>query len=114
MSRYDPETKKWTSLPNMIEPREDFQLILAKDLMYAIGGKSKSGAISSVEYYEKSVDRWKKTTPMPTARSAAGAALLGNHIYVLGGISTEGHPLTVVERFDLDKKQWTKVFNYFL
>lgn len=111
MNRYDTKTKKWTFLLDMIEPRQNFQLIWANGLLYAIGGETEYGAINSVEYYDKSTNRWFKTTKMSTARSAAGSVLFKNHIYVLGGLTTKGYPLNVVERFDLYTKQWTKVCN---
>lgn len=109
MNRYDTETNIWTPLADMKEARADVSLIWANGLLYAIGGESEIGALDTVEYYEENMDRWTKTTSMPTARSAIAAVSFGDHIYVLGGISSECDDLKVVERFDLRTDQWTTV-----
>lgn len=111
MNRYDIEAKEWKFLAEMKEPRADFSLIWDNLLLFAIGGKSEKGTIGTVECYDETMERWTETTKMPTARSATGAVLFGYYIYVLGGISTEGADLSVVERFNPNIQQWTKVCN---
>lgn len=95
----------------MKEARADFSLIWANEFMYAIGGESGNNTVGTVEYYDENIGCWTETTSMPTARSAIGAALFGNYVYVLGGVSSECEDLNVVERFDINTHQWTKVCN---
>lgn len=113
MCRYDNNTKRWTFLADMKESRSDFSLIWAERFLYAIGGDTENDTVSTVEYYNENIDQWTETTSMPTARSAMGTALFGNHIYVLGGLSSNSDELNVVERYDLRTHRWTKVCNKF-
>lgn len=46
--------------------------------------------------------------PMPTPRISAAAAVVGNKIYVLGGLSRQGRALATVEEYDPAKDSWTR------
>ena len=48
---------------------------------------------------------WRDGTPMTTARAFAGAALLGDDLYVVGGDSTSG-PRSVAEIYDVRGDIW--------
>lgn len=50
-------------------------------------------------------DGWRDGEPMITARSHAGAALLGDDFYVVGGDSTSG-PLSLTEIYDMKGNIW--------
>lgn len=50
-------------------------------------------------------DGWRDGEPMITARSHAGAALLGDDFYVVGGDSTSG-PLSLTEIYDMQGNIW--------
>jgi len=48
---------------------------------------------------------WKEGQHMPTARAYAGAAVLGDTLYVIGGGGTTG-PRSLTETYDLTYKRW--------
>ena len=52
-----------------------------------------------------SAQGWRDGTPMMTARAFAGAALLGDELYVVGGDSTSG-PRSVAEIYDVRGNIW--------
>jgi len=52
-----------------------------------------------------SAQGWRDGTPMTTARAFAGAALLGDELYVVGGDSTSG-PRSVAEIYDVRGDIW--------
>ncbi|MEX0839677.1 MAG: kelch repeat-containing protein [Parvibaculum sp.] len=52
-----------------------------------------------------SAEGWRDGTPMTTARAFAGAALLGDDLYVVGGDSTAG-PRNVAEIYDIRGNIW--------
>ena len=50
--------------------------------------------------------RWSRGPDMPTARHHAGAAAIGDDVYVLGGRADVDLSLDVVERFDTRTSRW--------
>eukprot|EP00928_Gymnodinium_smaydae_P026362 TRINITY_DN20733_c0_g1_i1.p1 TRINITY_DN20733_c0_g1~~TRINITY_DN20733_c0_g1_i1.p1 ORF type:complete len:392 (+),score=80.94 TRINITY_DN20733_c0_g1_i1:113-1288(+) len=50
--------------------------------------------------------RWEMCPEMPTARTAAAAAAVGGGLYVIGGLADGWSPLSVVERYDLERGIW--------
>lgn len=55
--------------------------------------------------------RWESLRPMPTARFECSAASLGRRLYVAGGASAAGEPLTAVERYDPATDRWERLPN---
>ena len=49
---------------------------------------------------------WSEGAHMPTARAYAGAAILGNNLYVIGGGGTSG-PRSMTEIYDIANKSWS-------
>ncbi len=80
--------------------------------LYVVGGRT-PGTGNLMQAYDVETDSWTTLAPMPTARAAAGAAVVGNALYVIGGrtgISPGGGlALAVVERYDIDADTWTTV-----
>ena len=50
--------------------------------------------------YDPATDRWRDMPPMPTARGAASAGVIGDVLYVAGGVGENGKVLSTVEAFD--------------
>jgi len=100
-------------------PREELAYgeITHGGLVYAIGGGSEDTLMVSnqVEVYDPVANTWTTKAPMPTPRSGAAAAVIGDSaIYVIGGRTRTldpciGTALSVVERYDIDTNSWTTV-----
>ena len=74
--------------------------------MYAIGGADATNCrISSVEEYIPSLNQWVGVSPLLSPRSGLGTAVLGGHIYVIGG-HDGGTPLSSMERYDPLTNEW--------
>lgn len=85
-------------------------LVVAHDYIYAIGGIVNDTVLSSVERYDPATDFWTAVEPMSIARSAAAAAALNDHIFVMGGATKINTCDTAtVERFDRKTGSWTMV-----
>jgi N-acetylneuraminic acid mutarotase len=80
--------------------------------LYVVGGRT-IGTGNMLTAYDVATDSWTTLTPMPTARAAAGAAVVGNALYVIGGRLGSspgvGMALKVVERYDIDTDTWNTV-----
>ena len=92
---YDPETNYWKTLPPMPaeQARGSAAMGVHKTTIYLSGGmRSLSGhphglqdTVSTVTSYNTESGVWKTLPDLPAPRDHAGAALIKNTIYVLGG-----------------------------
>lgn len=74
--------------------------------LYLISGQTEDGLSNAVYTYDIVDQTWKALAPKPTAVSEMQAALLGEMIYVPGGLTADGQPTIVVERFDPRAGKW--------
>lgn len=51
--------------------------------------------------------RWESAVPMPSPRTALGAAAVGGKIYVVGGFDAFGRTSSAVDEFDIAKNTWS-------
>lgn len=49
---YDPKSKKWTTIADMIHPRNDFAVVKWNGMLYAMGGHE------TVEHYDPTKNLW--------------------------------------------------------
>ncbi len=123
---YDPATDKWTKKKPMALASHHVAITELKGKIYVFGGfvlpASGPAAWQPVDNafeYDPATDSWKALAPMPTKRGAAGAAAVGDKLYVIGGASmlpgskdTAVHParahrsLTTVEEYDPATNTW--------
>jgi hypothetical protein len=78
--------------------------------VFVVGGHGDllEGAEPSAAFYRYSLrtGRWSTMPPMPTPRGAAGTAVIGDHLYVVGGMNA-GRPLATLEIFDFTTGTWS-------
>jgi hypothetical protein len=67
--------------------------------LFAFGGESAEGVSAQTEEYHPAVDRWDPRDSMPTARRDPGAAVVGEAIYVIGGMTADGSVTGANEAF---------------
>ena len=84
---------------------------LLRPYLYAVGGSAGvvGNNLSSVERYDEEKDEWEAVADMSTARSGAGACVLGGRLYAVGGCDDGDHNLSSVERYDEEKDKWEVV-----
>jgi hypothetical protein len=98
---YDPQADEWTRLADMPRPREHFDVAIAGDRLYAIGGRETFESGGGIKFEETAeVDAldlpaddadlpaaaWSPSvTSLPTPRSGLGVAAAGECIYAIGG-----------------------------
>lgn len=76
--------------------------------IYAVGGWTNDlRPIAQVEKYDPYNDRWSEVSPMSMRRCGVGVAILGDHLYAIGG--HDGHTyLKNAERYDILRDIWHK------
>ncbi|MEV6691841.1 S8 family serine peptidase [Micromonospora sp. NPDC051196] len=85
---YDPSANAWTALPDLPVARSKPTAAAVNGKLYVIGGWGGSGAtVATVDVFDPAAGTWSTvggaTNPAPVA--AAGAAVLGGKVYLVGG-----------------------------
>ena len=117
LDEFDPQTGKWTEMPDAPRVRDHFQAAVVGDKLYAVGGRNSGGAgnffaqtVTAVDVYDFLTGKW-STLPaeLPTGRAAPAVAVLGNEILVMGGESAQPDAHTDTEALDVTKNTWRKL-----
>jgi N-acetylneuraminic acid mutarotase len=117
LDEFDPQTGKWTEMPDAPHVRDHFQAAVVGDKLYAVGGRNSGGAgnffaqtVTEVDVYDFLTGKW-FTLParLPTGRAAPAAAVLGNEILVMGGESAQPNAHTDTEALDVTNNTWRKL-----
>lgn len=123
---YDPTGDAWTKRKPMARALHHGAMVAFNERIFIFGGfvLPQAGppgwvAVNDVWEYEPTRDLWRARAPMPTARGAAGAALVNGRIYVVGGAGAlpnsrdhairPGGPqrsLAAVEEYDPVANRW--------
>jgi N-acetylneuraminic acid mutarotase len=78
----------WTTRSPMPTARSNMAVVAFNGKAYVIGGYDDSSGdsveLATLEIYDPATDSWNSGTPMPASKSHAGAAAIGNKIYVVG------------------------------
>ncbi len=101
--------QNWVDVASLTEPRSSMAITTFEGNIIVIGGRSSIGALSSVEMFDPIAGTWTALSEKPTAVYDASAAVIGEKIYVPGGIKTDGSPSNVVEVFNPRKNEWESV-----
>ena len=92
---YDPAADTWTKKKPMALASHHVAFASYQGKIYAFGGfvLPRSGPpawvpINNAWQYDPQNDAWKALAPLPTRRGSAVAAVVGDKIYVIGGVTT--------------------------
>ena len=100
------EQERWTSLAEMLSPRDDFASSVASNKIYVMGGETDTGITSSVNYYDIETNQWISVTDMPLAVTDIQAATIGGKIYVPGGRFEDDRLSSELLIFDPGEDLW--------
>jgi N-acetylneuraminic acid mutarotase len=109
---YDPATSRWSRGPSLPLPMHHAMSAAVGGKVYVLGGESQGAGtglpslyLNSVFELDPAVGEWIAKAPMPTARSAGGAAVVDGKIYVAGGRTVETG--SAFEVYDPAAELWT-------
>lgn len=116
---YDPATDTWTRKKDMPVSRINFELSVAAEKVYLIGGSTGFGEgheqrMDRVDIYDPATDMWAKGPKMPTRREPRGVEVVNDRIYVIGGfgwpppVAGIGRVLQTIEEYDPSSRQWRR------
>ncbi len=111
-TRFDPRTGRYTELAPMPEALNHIGIATYKGDIYVVAGHGKLlwGADPEDDFFRYSVkdDRWTVLPELPTARGAVATDVIGDRLYVAGGMAN-GTALTTVEAYDFGDGRWHRV-----
>ncbi|HEV2079545.1 MAG TPA: kelch repeat-containing protein [Allosphingosinicella sp.] len=110
---YDPATSRWSLGPTLPQPIHHTHAAAVGGKLYLIGGEVDGASTGKPEKFvadtwvhDPAVGGWAKRSPMPTARSGGGKAVIDGKIYVAGGRPPGG---SAFEVYDPATDKWEKL-----
>ena len=83
--RYDPATRRWTSLAPVPQARGGTGATLVNGRIVSVGGERPQGTIRSVYAYELHTKRWRRLADLPTPRHGLGVVAHAGRVYAVAG-----------------------------
>ncbi|XP_077169980.1 kelch-like protein 33 [Paroedura picta] len=84
--KFDPSSRSWERLADMMSYRSYFPAVFQDGLLYALGGSSRDAyCLDSVECYDPRTNAWRSCEPLPVAVCGHAACVLDGAIYISGG-----------------------------
>jgi N-acetylneuraminic acid mutarotase len=115
IERYDVASGAWRQTAPMAMARSEFGLCNMSDgCLYATGGVGiQNETFASVERYDPGLDTWNAVPSLPQPRWAHCACVVGDAMYVLGGVEEDEEcdepTVSSVLKFDSRTQIWSEV-----
>jgi len=113
-TRFDPRTGRYTELAPLPEGLSHIGFVTYRGSIYVVGGHGillwGAAPKDGFYHYTPGRDRWVRLPSLPTPRGAVAAAVVGDRLYVAGGMAA-GIALSVVEAYDFGTGRWQRVAN---
>ena len=103
--RYDPQKNLWEYVSSMSNRRKHLGAASLNGKLYAVGGRSETTELNSVECYDPSTNQWHSVVAMATRRSGVGLEVVNNQLFAIGGFDGSSY-LKSVEYFDPSTGVW--------
>ncbi|XP_039256504.2 kelch-like protein 23 [Styela clava] len=103
---YDPGTKKWSSLPQMIYGTADGAAVVFQSMVYVLGGWNGERSHNLVQCYNPVVRSWAQIASMKMNRSWLSACVADNKMYAIGGARCENQTEDSIETFNEETGEW--------
>ncbi|XP_041059768.1 kelch-like protein 26 isoform X2 [Carcharodon carcharias] len=83
--RYDPHLNRWLRIRSMQEARIQFQLDVLQGMLFATGGRNRSGSLSTVERYSARKNEWTNVCCLKRRTWGHAGTSSGGKLYISGG-----------------------------
>uniref|UniRef100_UPI00398F118B kelch-like protein 26 isoform X2 n=1 Tax=Pristiophorus japonicus TaxID=55135 RepID=UPI00398F118B len=83
--RYDPHLNHWLRIRAMQEARIQFQLGVLQGMLFATGGRNRSGSLSTVERYSPRRNEWTNVCGLKRRTWGHAGVASGGKLYISGG-----------------------------
>lgn len=112
VERLDLRTGKWSRSTPLPHPLNHMSVVARGTSLYVLGGYSgesdtSSGATAAFWRFDTVGHTWQRMPDAPLPRAAAGAAVLGERLYVVGGRNDAQPTIGELDVFDFATGVWT-------
>lgn len=115
VAMFDPETKSWSDMPSLPEPRSSFDAAVLDDTVYVFGGWQLDGTNDDSTWHQTawSLDlsdesaSWQALAAPRFERRAVSVAAFEGKLFIVGGMQSEGGPTTKVSIYDPASDSWS-------
>jgi len=98
--------ERWQELAPMPEARSGMAAAAYNSDIFAVAGQGPDGVSGSVFRYDPDSDTWDTLRDKPTPVTDVEAALIGEKLYVPGGLTADGSPTDILEIYDPRNDTW--------
>ena len=106
-SVYIKMNPEWVGLASMGISRYGGAMFIYNNVLYIVGGMSRTGVTSTVEKIDLSTLTRSYGASMPEPRAHFALGLIGSKFYVLGGIDRGGMPRNTIFVYDIANNSWS-------
>jgi N-acetylneuraminic acid mutarotase len=112
VQRLNLRTERWSAVPPIPQALNHMNAVGYHGLLYVLGGyasptDTSTDAVTGFWRYDPTTRRWSTMPSAPIPRAAAGAAVLGHRLYVVGGRNDASTALSSLAIFDFDTERWS-------
>jgi N-acetylneuraminic acid mutarotase len=107
--RYDPETDRWSRMPEMPEPRAAMAVGVVGEQLVVAGGARDNVPRSDAFAFDFRTRRWTRLPDMLSRREHVGATVVGDRLYVLGGRAPASLAVDTAESYDVSERRWRRL-----
>lgn len=101
-----PALVRWQRLADLPEGRKGMAAVGYENYAYLIGGETPAGVTGSVLRFGLQKGVWERAADKPTPVSEIQAAMIGEKVYVPGGMQANRQPTANLEVFDPRRNRW--------
>ena len=105
---YSPARNRWRRLPDLPVTVDHAAAAGAAAGLYVAGGYG-PGSVPLASVFSFRQGRWTPLAPMPAPRAAAGGAILGGKLYIVGGVEAPGRLARDAFAFDFRTQRWATI-----
>ncbi|KAL0912002.1 hypothetical protein M5K25_017943 [Dendrobium thyrsiflorum] len=98
--RLDPREVLCSRIPNMITSRGCHSMTVLNEKLFVMGGYDGDKMVSTVEIYDPRANAWMPGEPMKCNRGYGASALLGNSVFIIGGIENGENMIETIECYE--------------
>ncbi len=102
---------RWLAYSNLNIARSDMAAVTYESQIIVIGGDTKDGVTGNVESFSQIENEWNPLQEKPTPVEGATAGIVGERIYVPGGMTADGQVTDKLEVFDPRRNSWEEKSN---
>ena len=99
---------RWMADSGLPDKRSAMGVAVYDNNIFLIGGESEAGVDGTLRIFNPVAHNWKNAAAKPTAVSDCQAAVIGEKIYVPGGLLKDGQPSDALEVYNPRLNTWEK------